>query len=217
MNKAFFQFDFSARQMVVVGGILLLLSCIEKKETPLPIYGEREIVDGDTLYHTIEDFRFVDQDSSIVTNATFDGKIYVTDFFFTSCRTICPVMKTQMKRVYDQIKDDPDVLLLSHTIDPKHDTVALLHDFAERLGVNSAKWHFVTGDLDSIYNVAQRSYFVTALEDSAEPDGFIHSGAFLLIDKDRRVRGTYDGTVDESVDRLLEDIQRLKKEYASKS
>ncbi len=217
MNKAFFQFDFSARQMVVVGGILLLLSCIEKKETPLPIYGEREIVDGDTLYHTIEDFRFVDQDSSIVTNATFDGKIYVADFFFTSCRTICPVMKTQMKRVYDQIKDDPDVLLLSHTIDPKHDTVALLHDFAERLGVNSAKWHFVTGDLDSIYNVAQRSYFVTALEDSAEPDGFIHSGAFLLIDKDRRVRGTYDGTVDESVDRLLEDIQRLKKEYASKS
>lgn len=217
MNKAFFQFDFSARQMVVVGGILLLLSCIEKKETPLPIYGEREIVDGDTLYHTIEDFRFVDQDSSIVTNATFDGKIYVADFFFTSCRTICPVMKTQMKRVYDQIKDDPDILLLSHTIDPKHDTVALLHDFAERLGVNSAKWHFVTGDLDSIYNVAQRSYFVTALEDSAESDGFIHSGAFLLIDKDRRVRGTYDGTVDESVDRLLEDIQRLKKEYASKS
>src|SRR6188768_1513042 len=171
----------------------LLSSCIQKKEVPLPIFGEREVQGTDTIYHTIDAFRFVDQDSAEVTNATFKNKIYVADFFFTSCRTICPIMKTQMLRVYDSIENDNDVLLLSHSIDPEYDTVGLLHDFAERLGVKSDKWHFVTGVKDSIYKIAQTSYFATALEDRSEPDGFIHSGAFLLIDGQRRIRGKYDG------------------------
>src|SRR5689334_14082801 len=136
----------------------LLSGCIKKKETPLPIYGEREIVGADTVYHTIADFKFVDQDSSFITNETFNGKIYVADFFFTSCRTICPIMKTQMLRVYDSIQNDPEVLLLSHSIDPEYDTVGLLHDFAERLGVKSSKWHFVTGNKDDIYKIAQTGY-----------------------------------------------------------
>jgi protein SCO1/2 len=122
-------------------------------------------------------------------------------------------MKTQMLRVYDSIEHDQDVLLLSHTIDPEYDTVGRLRDFAERLGVKSSKWHFVTGAKDSIYNIAQTSYFATAMEDKAEPDGFIHSGAFLLIDKDKRIRGKYDGTKEEDVNRLLEDIERLRDEY----
>jgi protein SCO1/2 len=154
----------------------------------------------------------VDQDSAIITNKTLDGKIYVADFFFTSCRTICPIMKSQMMRVYEKIKSDPEVLLVSHTIDPEYDTVALLHDYADRLGVSSDKWHFLTGSKDSIYYLAQTSYFVTAMEDDADPDGFIHSGAFLLIDKEGRIRGKYDGTKDEDVNKLLEDIQILKKE-----
>ena len=191
---------------------LAMASCIEKKETPLPIFGEREVVNGDTVYHTIAPFKFVDQDSQIVTNETFRGKIYVADFFFTSCRTICPIMKTQMHRVYDSIKNDPEVLILSHTIDPQYDTVALLHDFADRLGVKSSKWHFVTGVKDSIYDVAQKSYFSIAVEDKSEPDGFIHSGAFLLVDKKQRIRGKYDGTKEEDVNRLMGDIQRLKRE-----
>jgi protein SCO1/2 len=137
----------------------------------------------------------------------------VADFFFTSCRTICPKMKTQMLRVYDSIQSMPDVLILSHTIDPEHDTVALLHDFAERLGVSSAKWHFVTGEQDKIFQIAQTSYFATAMADATEPDGFIHSGAFLLIDKERRIRGKYDGTLEEDVNRLIVDIKRLHKEY----
>ena len=194
-------------------GLIILVSCMQEKQGHLKIYGERDFDGGDTVYHTIGKFRFVNQDSAIVTNETFDGRIYVTDFFFTSCRTICPVMKTQMLRVYNEIKDDPEVMILSHTIDPRHDTVALLRDFAERLGVSSSKWHFVTGDLDSIYEMAQKSYFVTAFEDQTEPDGFIHSGAFMLIDKERRVRGAYDGTSEESVNQLLEDIERLKEEY----
>lgn len=195
--------------------LMFVLSCSTKKELPLPVFGEREVVGKDTVYHRIADFKFVDQDSVEITNDTFKGKIYVADFFFTSCRTICPIMKTQMLRVYDSIQNDSGVLLLSHTIDPEYDTVALLHDFAERLGVKSDKWHFVTGNKDDIYKLAQTSYFSTALEDKSEVDGFIHSGAFLLIDKDRRIRGKYDGTKEEDVNRLLGDIQKLKNEGQS--
>lgn len=191
----------------------LLTSCVEKKETKLPIFGEREVINGDTVFHKIGNFQFVNQDSAVVTNETFKNKIYVSDFFFTSCRTICPIMKTQMKRVYDSVKNDPEVLILSHTIDPEYDTVGLLRDFADRLEVKSNKWHFVTGNKDSIYNIAQKGYFATAIEDKSEPDGFIHSGAFLLIDKEQRVRGKYDGTKEDDVNRLLADIERLKKEY----
>lgn len=199
-----------------LAAFLFLVRCTIKKELPLPIFGEREVVGTDTVYHTIADFKFVDQDSAEITNDTYKGKIYVADFFFTSCRTICPIMKTQMLRVYDSIQNDSEVLLLSHTIDPEYDTVGLLHDFAERLAVKSNKWHFVTGNKEEIYKIAQTSYFSTALEDKTEPDGFIHSGAFLLIDKDRRIRGKYDGTKEEDVNRLLGDIQRLKKEDGSK-
>jgi protein SCO1 len=198
-----------------LAAFLLLVSCVTRKESPLPIFGEREVVGNDTAYHTIANFSFLDQDSAIVTNATYNGKIYVADFFFTSCRTICPIMKTQMLRVYDSIQNDPDVLLLSHTIDPEYDTVGLLRDYAGRLGVKSSKWHFVTGEKEDIYKLAQTSYFSTALEDTTEPDGFIHSGAFLLIDKQRRIRGKYDGTKEEDVNRLLGDIQRLKNESGS--
>jgi len=198
--------------MLLFACSLLLSACIKKKEVPLPVFGEREVVGSDTIYHTIGDFKFIDQDSIAVTGDTFKDKIYVADFFFTSCRTICPIMKTQMKRVYDSIQNENDVLLLSHTIDPEFDTVALLHDFAERLEVKSEKWHFVTGKKEDIYKIAQTSYFATALEDKTEPDGFIHTGAFLLIDKKKRIRGKYDGTKEEDVDRLLVDIKRLKSE-----
>ena len=199
-------------RIVIWAVCLMLCACIEKKQK-LPIFGERELIGADTVFHKIADFQFVDQDSAVVTNETFRDKIYVADFFFTSCRTICPIMKTQMLRVYDAMRNNPDVLLLSHTIDPEYDTVGLLQDFAERLGVTSDKWHFVTCDKDSIYNIAQKSYFATAMEDGSEPDGFIHSGAFLLIDKEQRIRGKYDGTKEDDVNRLLADIDKLKKEY----
>lgn len=190
----------------------LFFSCSQQEEKRLPIFGEKEVVGSDTVFHTIGNFKFVNQDSAIVTNETLKDKIYVADFFFTSCRTICPIMKTQMLRVYESTVNDPDVLLVSHTIDPEYDTVALLHDFAERLGVKSDKWHFLTGNKDSIYYIAQTSYFATAMEDKSEPEGFIHSGAFLLIDKKGRIRGKYDGTKEEDVNRLLTDIEKLRKE-----
>jgi len=190
---------------------LISFACVPNDEK-LPIFGQREVEGTDTVYHTIAPFRFVDQDSSDITNETFRDKIYVADFFFTTCRTICPIMKTQMLRVYEATREMPDVLILSHTIDPEYDTVALLHDFAQRLGVESKRWHFVTGVKDSIYKIAQTSYFATAMEDKTEPEGFIHSGAFLLIDKKQRIRGKYDGTKEEDVNRLIVDIKRLRRE-----
>ncbi len=183
----------------------------------MPVLGNKKItekeVNGevvkDTIFHTIRDFAFVDQDSSLVTNETFNNQVYVADFFFTSCPTICPVMKQQMLRVYEAYEQEPEVAILSHTIDPKHDTVAVLKDFAERLGVKSEKWHFVTGNKDSIYDIGETSYLVVANEDENAPGGYIHSGAFLLVDKQRRIRGVYDGTIPEQVDILINDIGRL--------
>ena len=189
----------------------LFMSCGGKEEK-LPIFGQREVAGTDTVYHTIAPFAFVDQDSLWVTNNTFKDNIYVADFFFTTCRTICPIMKRQMLRVYEATAEMPDVKILSHTIDPEYDTVALLHDFAERLGVESKRWHFVTGVKDSIYKIAQTSYFATAMEDKTEPDGFIHSGAFLLIDKKQRIWGKYDGTKEEDVNRSIIDIKKLRRE-----
>lgn len=199
------------RLLSVALAIVLFSSC-KQKETALPIYGNRDFNGKDTVFHTIAPFSFVDQDSATITNDTFKDKIYVADFFFTSCRTICPKMKTQMKRVYDATEKDPDVKLLSHTIDPEYDTVGLLHNYANMLGVSSDRWHFVTGVRDSIYKIAQTSYLSTANKDVSEPDGFIHSGAFLLIDKHKRIRGKYDGTREADVDRLLKDIEKLRKE-----
>jgi protein SCO1/2 len=200
--------------------ILTLWSCTEVKNSfELPVLGRPKIVTNevngvivtDTIPHKIEPFSFVDQDSMIITNDTFKDKIYVADFFFTSCPTICPVMKQQMLRVYDVYKDQPTVAILSHTIDPEYDTVALLHDFADRLGVSSQTWHFVTGDKDAIYDIAETSYMVVANEDDNAPGGYIHSGAFLLIDQEGQIRGVYDGTLEDQVDLLIKDIDRLLK------
>src|SRR5690606_33716420 len=160
--------------------------CREAAERKLPIMGHRSVaivetggeIRNDTVYHTIQPFRFVNQDSVRVTNETFKDKIYVADFFFTACPTICPTMKTQMLRVYKKFSDNDEVAFLSHTIDPEHDTVAVLHAFANKLGVESSKWHFVTGNKEDIYTIGEKSYMVTAQEDQAEPGGFLHSGAF---------------------------------------
>lgn len=196
--------------------LIILIACDQQTSSEkLPYMGNTIFEENDTIYHTIQDFQLVDQDSSIVTNETFKGQVYVADFFFTSCPTICPKMKAQMLRVYDKFKDNPEVAILSHTIDPTYDTVALLKDYSERLGVNSDKWKFVTGDQDYIYDLAEKSYMSIADEDEDAPGGYIHSGAFLLVDKERRIRGFYDGTVPEQVDVMMNDIERLLKEYSN--
>lgn len=164
----------------------------------------------DTVFHKIGDFKFFNQENKEISNYTVDGKVYVADFFFTSCPTICPIMKTQMLRVYEKFKDEPGFLILSHTLDPEHDTAELLKDYAAKIGVEDDKtWHFLTGDQEKIFEIGQTSYLTTAMEDKNEPGGFLHSGAFVLVDKNGHIRGVYDGTKEDQVNRLMKDIPKL--------
>jgi protein SCO1/2 len=197
--------------IVFVGLMLGVAAC--KTDRPLPILGEREVVAGDTVYHTIPDFSFVNQDSQIVTPATFAGKAYVVDFFFTSCPTICPKVKRQMMRVVDRFKTDERLLYLSHSIDTKYDTVGQLNRYKKDLGVDAPQWHFVTGEKPAIYKIAN-DYFSVAKEDPDAPGGFDHSGRLILVDEQRRVRAFCDGTDAADVDRFMNDIQKLLDEMA---
>ncbi len=163
---------------------------------------------ADTIYHTIPTFNFIDQDSNQITEKTFEGKIYITDFFFTSCPSICPKMKAQLLRVYDRYLEENKIVILSHSIDTYRDSVAILKEYAEKLDVKTYKWHFVTGKEEDIYEMAT-NYFISALKDKQAPGGYIHSGALVLVDEQKRIRGFYDGTDTEAVDKLLEDIPLL--------
>ncbi|WP_436517604.1 SCO family protein [Ekhidna sp. To15] len=206
------------KNLILLLSFIILIACDQQASSErLPILGNTIYEDNDTIYHTIQDFRLVDQDSSFVTNEAISDKVYVADFFFTSCPTICPMMKAQMLRVYEKFENNDQVAIISHTIDPTYDTVALLKDYADRLGVRADKWKFLTGDQDYIYDLAENSYMSVADQDEGAPGGFVHSGAFLLVDKDRRIRGFYDGTVPEQVDVLMYDIERLLKEYQPKN
>jgi protein SCO1/2 len=164
----------------------------------------------DTVFHKIGDFKFINQEGKEISNQTVDGKVYVADFFFTTCPTICPIMKTQMLRVYEKFKDEPGFLILSHTLDPEHDTAELLKDFAAKIGVEDDKtWHFLTGDQEKIFEIGQTSYLTTAMEDKNEPGGFLHSGAFVLVDQNGHIRGVYDGTKEDQVNRMMNDIPKI--------
>ena len=198
--------------------VVLAISCSSPSEktsetAELPILGERYVDDNqDTVYHSIADFAFINQVGDTIRKEDMVGKIYVADFFFTTCPTICPVMKKEMIRVYEQFKGEPNFRILSHSIDPSHDTQAVLKDYAEKLGVpDAATWNFLTGDQEKIFEIGQTSYLTTTMADDMEPGGFLHSGAFLLLDQQGRIRGVYDGTKTDQVDRLLADIPKLLK------
>ena len=187
---------------------ILMLACTQPDKHVLPILGERDLVNGDTVYRSVPDFSFVDQDSQIVTNATFKDKIYVVDFFFIHCPTICPKVKANGLRIYQKYKNDPRVALLSHSIDVKNDTVAALKRHAQKLGVDKPAWYLVTGDHDAIYGIAD-DYFSVAVENPDAPGGFDHSGRLILVDKNRHVRSFCDGTDAADVDRFMLDIDIL--------
>lgn len=187
-----------------------LAACVQpSKPKTLPILGNRDISPaGDTVYPKIPDFQFVNQDSQPVTNATFAGKIYAVDFFFIHCPTICPQVKRNGLRIYEKFKSNPNFVMLSHSIDTRHDTVAALKIHAQKLGIETSKWHLVTGDHDQIYGIAD-DYFSVATEDPESPGGFDHSGRIILVDKNRHVRAFCDGTDDKSVDQFMLDVEVL--------
>ncbi|WP_445732597.1 SCO family protein [Mariniflexile sp.] len=187
---------------------------------PLPIYQpamvSTELVDS-TLqyqkkYHKIADFSLINQNGKTVTQDDYKNKIYVADFFFTTCQTICPIMTSHMAQIQKELIDDKDVLLLSHSVTPEIDSVAQLKKYALEKGVNDAKWNLVTGDKKQIYELARKSYLAVKDNGDGGPFDMIHTENFMLIDKKRQIRGFYDGTNPDAISRLLEDIEVLKKE-----
>lgn len=202
--------------------VYLIFSSGKQGMPHVPIYypeGVKSIiVDGkervDTIYHTIAHFKFVDQNNDTVSSNSFDGKIYITNFFFATCPSICPKMMNQMQRVAKANAGKDDFAIISHTVNPGHDSVPVLHDYAEKIHADSKQWKLVTGSKKDIYDLAMDSYKLAVAEDPRAPGGFLHSELFVLIDKSKRVRGYYDGTDSVQVDKLLDDIQILRRGYS---
>jgi protein SCO1/2 len=206
--------------LVIAAGIFIYAFFIYDTNKParyLPIYGEKsyEAKNGktDTTYHTIQDFSFTNQDGQTVTQKNMDGSVYVTDFFFTTCHSICPIMSSQMERIYIKFKNNQEVKFLSHTVDPEIDTVAQLKAYAIKHNADAKQWMFVTGDKKELYAIARTGYLLNAEEGDGGPDDFIHTQNFALIDKDKRIRGFYDGTDSLEMNQLMKDIDLLLAEY----
>ena len=164
-------------------------------------------------FHRVGSFNLTDQDGNEVTEKNFENKIYVTDFFFVTCPTICPKMTKQMNRVYNEFKADQNISFLSHTVMPEADSVPVLNEYATERGISSDKWKFVTGDKKQIYNLARKTYFAAVTEGDGGINDFVHTENFVLVDKEKRLRGFYDGTSKDDVDRLIVDIYALLEEY----
>ena len=201
--------------------IISIFYSILNVEKPLPIYQpamvSTELVDStiqhQIKYHKIADFSLINQNGDTITQETYKDKIYVADFFFTTCQTICPIMTDNMVDIQKEIKNDEEVMLLSHSVTPQIDSVAQLKRYAIKKGVIDSKWNLVTGDKGEIYRLARKSYL--AVKDDGMPDdyGMVHTENFMLIDKKRQIRGYYDGTKKDEIKRLLKDLKTLKKEY----
>jgi len=163
----------------------------------------------DTIYHSIQPFKFINQDGKTVDQSIVNGKVYVADFFFTTCQTICPVMSKQLDRVYDAYKDENNLMILSFTVDPETDTAAQLKRYAQSFDANTKRWVFLTGEKPALYDLARTGYLLNNEIGTGGPDDFIHTQNFALIDKKGRIRGFYDGTLKEEVDQLIVDARFL--------
>lgn len=201
--------------------IIVLMYQALKPEKRLPVYQPSmvnpELVDSTLVYvkkyHSIADFKLINQNGDTISQADYADKIYVADFFFTTCPTICPVMTANMADLQQIIKDDEEVMLLSHSVTPEIDSVPQLKKYALENGVIDAKWNLVTGDKKQIYELARKSYLAVLTDGDGGPYDMIHTENFILVDKERRIRGFYDGTSSEEVTQLLEDLKVLKSSY----
>ena len=218
---------FRKRDFITVGFILIFSAAavymfyvILKPVEVLPIYQPAEVneklVDSSIIhvakYHKISDFKLTNQNGKEITQANYKDKIYVADFFFTTCQDICPVMTKNMYQLQEELKNDNEILLLSHTVIPEVDTVEQLKEYAIENNVDDSKWNLVTGDKKQIYELARKSYI--AVEDSNFNEfDMIHTENFMLIDKEKQIRGFYDGTNSEEINRLFKDIEILKQSY----
>lgn len=207
--------------------LILLQACGTKQEPALtvtepdarlPFLGKTEYTyaeDGrvmDSTLHQIPPFSFIDQDGNTVNEKTVEGKIYVADFFFTTCPSICPIMTGNLKKVQTEFNDNPDVLILSHSIDPEYDNPDTLKKYAADKGADTRSWKFLTGNKDTIYDICENFYMAYAKEDKQEEGGYVHSGFLILVDKNRHIRGAYDGTNEGKTEDLIRDMYILLKE-----
>ena len=221
MLRFFSNYKFFAIVLLVLSLVIIsIFYQILKPKEVLPVFQpaqvNKELVDSTIQYvkkyHTIADFSLINQNGKTVTQDTYNDKIYIADFFFTTCQTICPIMTDHMVILQNKLKHDPDVMLLSHTVTPKIDSVAQLKKYALKKGVLDTKWNLVTGDKKEIYELARKSYLaVKSYGDGGDYD-MIHTENFILVDQKKRIRGYYDGTREEDIELLLNDIDILKKE-----
>lgn len=195
-----------------------------KVDKRLKIYNPNDVnpqlVDTDlrhiTKNHTIKDFELINQNGEIITNKNYENKIYIADFFFTRCTNICIMMAYNMSELQEFYKNDDDIMFLSHSVTPTIDSVAVLREYANNKGVIDGKWNVTTGDKKHIYELARKSYFAVIEDGDGGEDDFIHTEQFILVDKEKRIRGYYDGTEKEDIEKLKKDVALLKEEYTRK-
>ncbi|WP_394747691.1 SCO family protein [Spongiimicrobium salis] len=224
MRSFFAKYKVFALFFLVLSGIIITLFYNAlQPEKKLRIYHPAdfnpELVDSTIAhvknYHTIADFSLINQNGKTITQEDYEDKIYIADFFFTTCPTICPIMTENMVNIQEAIRDDEDVLLLSHSVTPVIDSVPQLKKYAMEKGVLDEKWNLVTGDKKHIYELARKSYLAVKTDGDGGPFDMIHTENFILVDKERRIRGTYDGTNPEEIKELLEDLKILKATYVN--
>lgn len=183
----------------------------------LPVFGPKEVVhinkNGediyDTLYHTIPKFEFTDQNNKIISSDSTENKIILANFFFSTCQGICVPLNKEMHRLYKEFEKDTNIVLYSFTVDPETDSVETLYEYAQQFNLHDDRWHFLTGKKKEIYTLAQKSFFLTAMEDTVLPN-FIHDDRIVLVDHQRRIRGYYVGTNESEVDTLIDEIKVLR-------
>ncbi|MHA6278883.1 SCO family protein [Salinimicrobium sp. CAU 1759] len=221
MLSFFAKYKFFGIFLFVLSGIIItIIYNILKPEERLPVFQpnmvNNELVDSTMQevrkYHTIQDFKLYNQNGDIITEDFYNDKIYVADFFFTTCQTICPIMTDHMLEIQEKLKDDEDVLLLSHTVIPAYDSVPVLRKYADEKGVMDEKWNLVTGDKKEIYDLARKSYLAAKSDGDGGTFDMIHTENFVLVDKEKRIRGFYDGTDPSAIEELMQDIKILKRE-----
>ncbi len=202
--------------------IITIIYNLYKPEPRLKVYQPneftKELVDSSLQrvrkFHQISDFKLINQYGDTISQHNFKDKIYITDFFFTTCQTICPIMTEHMEQIQAAFKNDDDIMLLSHSVTPQIDDVERLKKYAVEHNALNGKWHLVTGPKKEIYKLARQSYFTTKTTGDGGKYDMIHTENFVLIDKEKRIRGIYDGTNPEEIEEAIEDIKILKQEYA---
>lgn len=222
MLTFFSKYKIFALVLLVLSAIIITLFYNALKPAKIltvyqPAMVNSELVDSTLThvkkYHTIADFSLTNQNGEVITQENYKDKIYITDFFFTTCPSICPVMTKNMALIQQHILNDKEVMLLSHSVTPSIDSVAQLKKYAIEKGVVDTKWNLVTGSKKHIYELARKSYFAVKTDGDGGPLDMIHTENFILVDKERRIRGFYDGTKAEEIEELMQDLKVLKESY----